>query len=82
MLNGQSLGIVWKLPFRVQLNDAIQSGQNTLQVKASNFWINRLIGDAQPDIKDKITFTTMPFYQASDELLPSDLLGPVTLIQK
>ncbi|WPP49143.1 glycosyl hydrolase [Catalinimonas niigatensis] len=30
----------------------------------------------------KITFTTMPFYQASDELLPSGLLGSVTLIQK
>ncbi|MEQ9439343.1 MAG: glycosyl hydrolase [Cyclobacteriaceae bacterium] len=82
ILNGESLGIVWKQPFRVPLNDAIQSGQNTLQIKVTNVWVNRLIGDAQPNVQEKITFSTMPFYQAKDPLLPSGLLGPVTIIKK
>nr|WKN38715.1 glycosyl hydrolase [Tunicatimonas sp. TK19036] len=82
ILNGQSLGVIWKKPYRVQLNSALQPGQNTLQVMVTNVWVNRLIGDAQPGVEEKITFTTMPFYQADAELLPSGLLGPVVLIQK
>jgi len=46
----------------------------------TNVWVNRLIGDAQPGVDKKITFTTMPFYQADAELLPSGLLGPVKII--
>jgi len=39
-----------------------------------------LIGDAQPGVTNKITYTTMPFYQANSKLLPSGLLGPVQII--
>ncbi len=55
---------------------------NTLQVRVTNLWVNRIIGDAQPGTTQKITFTTMPFYQANSPLLPSGLLGPVTVFSK
>ncbi len=79
IVNGQNMGVVWKTPFTLDISKALKKGENTLQVKVTNLWVNRLIGDAQPEVKEKITFTTMPFYQADGELLPSGLIGPVKL---
>ncbi|WP_321374867.1 glycosyl hydrolase [uncultured Draconibacterium sp.] len=81
-LNGTPLGIVWKKPFKVKLNEAIKAGENQLSVKVTNHWVNRLIGDAQPDIANKLTYTTMPFYTADSQLKESGLLGPVRIISK
>jgi hypothetical protein len=79
-VNGKPLGIVWKKPFRVNATGALKAGDNKLEIKVTNLWVNRLIGDAQPGVTNKITFTTMPFYQANSPLLPSGLLGPVQLV--
>ncbi len=45
-LNGQSLGCVWLPPFRIEITDAIQPGNNHLQVRVANLWANRLNGDS------------------------------------
>ena len=82
IVNGKSLGILWKKPFRIDVTEALNTGENTLEVKVTNLWVNRLIGDQQPDVKNKITFTTMPFYRADSPLLPSGLLGPVKILEK
>jgi hypothetical protein len=79
-LNGRSLGIIWKHPFRVDVTDVLKPGKNRLEIKVTNLWVNRLIGDAQPGVTNKITYTTMPFYQANSKLLPSGLLGPVRVV--
>ena len=80
IVNGRSLGIVWKQPFRIDITGALKAGENKIEIKVTNLWVNRLIGDAQPEITNKITYTTMPFYQANSKLLPSGLLGPVRII--
>lgn len=52
-LNGKSLGILWKPPFRVDITGAAQPGKNQLEVKVTNLWPNRLIGDEQlPDDRE------------------------------
>ncbi len=79
-VNGKSLGIVWKKPFRVAVTSALKQGVNQLEIKVANLWVNRLIGDEQPGVTNKITYTTMPFYKADSPLLPSGLLGPVQVI--
>ena len=81
-VNGKSLGIVWKKPFRVNITGALKAGDNKIEISVTNLWVNRLIGDAQPGVTNKITFTTMPFYQAGSLLLPSGLLGPVQIISR
>lgn len=49
-LNGKDLGILWKPPFRVDISSAVKPGRNNLEIKITNLWANRLIGDAQlPD---------------------------------
>jgi hypothetical protein len=80
MVNGKSLGILWKKPFRINVTGALKSGDNKVEIKVTNLWVNRLIGDAQPGVTNKITYTTMPFYQANSKLLPSGLLGPVQIM--
>ena len=79
IVNGRSLGIVWKQPFRVDVTNALKTGDNKIEIKVTDLWVNRLIGDAQPGVTNKITYTTMPFYQANSKLLPSGLLGPVII---
>ena len=79
-LNGKNLGVVWKTPFRVELSEGLKEGENILEVKVANSWVNRLVGDAQPGA-EKTTFTTMPFYQANSPLMKSGLLGPVRILK-
>jgi hypothetical protein len=81
-VNGKDTGLVWKAPFRVDVSAALKPGTNRLQVKVTNLWVNRLIGDAQADTPRKYTFTTQAFYKADSPLLPSGLLGPVRLLRE
>ena len=79
-VNGQDLGVVWKAPFRVEIPaNCLHKGSNSLEVKVINLWPNRIIGDLQPGTGKKWTYTASHFYTADSPLLPSGLLGPVTL---
>ncbi|MFM1878210.1 MAG: hypothetical protein RLZZ241_1076 [Bacteroidota bacterium] len=82
LVNGKSLGVIWKPPFRIDMSRAVQPGTNQLEIRVTNTWVNRLIGDAHPEVTNKITFTTMPFYRETDSLLPAGLFGPVQIIQQ
>jgi len=46
-LNGKDLGTLWTSPWRVEITNALQEGENTLTVEIVNLWANRLIGDEQ-----------------------------------
>jgi hypothetical protein len=49
-LNGQDLGILWKPPFRLNATTALKRGTNRLEMRVTNLWPNRMIGDEQlPD---------------------------------
>jgi len=78
-VNGKPLGILWATPFKLDVTKALKPGRNVLQVKVANLWVNRLIGDAQPNAKQKYTFTVIPTYRADAPLRASGLLGPVEI---
>lgn len=44
-LNGKSLGILWKEPYRVDITKALIKGNNKLEISVTNLWPNRMIGD-------------------------------------
>lgn len=46
IVNGKNLGVIWKVPFRVDLGNAVHTGKNDLEIRITNLWPNRLIGDA------------------------------------
>jgi len=84
-LNGQSLGVVWKPPFRVDLTPAAHPGKNELKIEIVNLWINRLQGDRVTKGRRYTRTNQAPFTQSlgGDEPWreqPSGLLGPVRLI--
>ncbi len=79
-MNGRSLGVVWHAPYRVDATAALKPGANEVSIKVTNAWVNRLIGDQQPDAK-KYTFTTVKPYKDTSPLLPSGLLGPVVVLK-
>ena len=47
LVNGRPAATLWKPPFRISLDGFLKEGQNTLEVKVTNLWANRLIGDEQ-----------------------------------
>ncbi len=79
-VNGQDCGVAWTAPWRVDISAAVQSTGNRLEIEVANLWPNRMIGDAISPEKP-YTATTYRPYKATDLLLPSGLLGPVTLMK-
>lgn len=108
-LNGVELGTIWTAPWRIDISAALKSKDNHLQIRITNTWANRLIGDEQepadcewgqgdlgyggplkamPDwilqqsprpSSGRHAFTTWNYFSKNSPLLPSGLLGPVTL---
>ena len=80
-VNGQHVGFIWKAPFCLEgVLSALKAGNNTIEIRVTNPWPNRLIGDAQPDAEKKYTYSSGNFYRADAPLRPAGLIGPVKLI--
>ena len=78
-VNGESAGVLWKAPFRTEdISGFLKPGKNSLQIKVTNLWRNRMIGDVQPGESRPVT-AIRRFYKAGDSLLPSGLMGPVVI---
>jgi hypothetical protein len=80
-VNGKPLGILWKPPYRVDVTSAMKPGGNVVEIKVTNLWVNRLIGDQQPGAATKYTYTAQQFYRADSPLLPSGLIGPIEFVR-
>lgn len=46
-INGKPVATLWKQPFMTDISNFIRQGVNQLEVKVTNLWPNRLIGDEQ-----------------------------------
>jgi len=106
VLNGKNLGTLWKPPFRVCIDGIAKPDGNDLEIRVTNLWPNRMIGDAslpddvewrggrgsfpakwpdwltsgKPRTSGRVTFCTRrDVYTKDDPLLPSGLIGPVTI---
>jgi hypothetical protein len=80
-VNGKNLGQVWHEPYRVDVTSILKPGANEITIKVVNAWVNRMIGDEQPGAT-KFTFADVKPYKANSPLLPSGLLGPVTVVRE
>jgi hypothetical protein len=45
-INGKPVGLLWAPPYRLEVTAALKPGTNKIEVKVTNEWTNRLIGDA------------------------------------
>jgi hypothetical protein len=79
-VNGKLVGgIMWKPPFQADVTGFLRAGMNHIQVKVTNLWPNRIIGDQQPSVQKTYTWTDYRPYTKESPLLESGLLGPVTV---
>jgi len=79
-VNGQSCGITWSPPFRVNITRALKPGPNQLEIEVVNFWPNRIIGDVQLPKEKRLTKTNVRKLTSENQMMKSGLLGPVKLM--
>ncbi|MFC4219484.1 glycosyl hydrolase [Flagellimonas marina] len=78
-LNGTEIGTSWMPPHVLKLGDLLQEGENQLEVEVVNVWRNRLTGDKTLPESDRTTWVLVDSTEPEEELIPSGLLGPVTI---
>jgi hypothetical protein len=80
-INGQLLVNLWKQPYEVEVTKALKPGNNRLEIRVTNQWTNRIIGDRlSPDKKVLADVPARPGFGPPPTLVPSGLLGPVTIV--
>ena len=81
-INGKDYGTIWTFPYKTDISKALKKGKNTIEIKVTNTWANRLIGDEKLPKEERLTWTTAPFRLAGEPLLKAGLLGPVTIVKE
>jgi hypothetical protein len=80
-IDGRDLGTAWTFPFRVIVPaELLGKGSHHLEVKVTNVWNNRIVGDQFLPEDERVTRTNMQGrHKRTSPLVPSGMLGPVTL---
>lgn len=83
-VNGKPAGTAWMRPYRVELAGLLRPGENLIEVKVTNLWINAMLGRPKPDYSALKARFGARFPDPSEwkvgKVLPSGLLGPVRLM--
>ena len=81
-LNGKDCGVLWTYPYRKNISKALKNGENTLIIKVTNTWANRLIGDEKLSKQDRLTWSTAPYRLDETMMVKSGLLGDIKIQKK
>jgi hypothetical protein len=79
-VNGQAVGTRWKSPYQIDVTDALKPGSNQLEIKVTNQWTNRLIGDRLATADKRVLAVAVPGFGPPPTLKDSGLLGPVSIV--
>ncbi len=81
-INGIDCGTLWTPPYQLDVSKAIKLGDNRIEIKVSNTWANRLIGDMNLSDDKKVTWTTAPLNLLQGKpLLKAGLEGEIKIWQ-
>lgn len=80
-LNGKVLDTLWKAPYRIDVTEVIRSGVNSLEIKVTNQWTNRISGDRNLPTDKKVLSPGggFNFGGQNRDIKESGLIGPVTI---
>jgi len=84
-VNGRALGILWKPPYQVDASGVLKAGANQLEIKVTNQWTNRQIGDRlAPPEKRVLAPGGMTMGGRGGPRTPAEsgLIGPVTVVSR
>ncbi len=60
-VNGVDCGIVWCAPWEADVSSAIRAGVNEIEMRYTNNWYNRLVGDCFLEPCDRVTKSTLRY---------------------
>jgi hypothetical protein len=82
VVNGKPVATAWKPPYRVDVTGALRAGANNIEIKVTNQWTNRMLGDrgAPPERRVLAAAGGGRGGGAGGQAPVSGLLGPVRLI--
>lgn len=78
-INSKKVALLWQPPFIVDITEYLVDGVNKLDVRVTNLWPNRLVGDAFLDENERYTKTNVEKFDKEYPLLHSGLKGPVVI---
>jgi hypothetical protein len=80
VVNGTALPVVWTAPFEVDVTRALHAGTNRVEIRVTNEWTNRLIGDRATTPEHRVLAPGAPApFGPPPPLSESGLLGPVII---
>ena len=81
-VNGRDLGTLWKPPYQVDVTGVLHPGANQLEVKITNEWTNRLLGDQRVSPDKRVLAPGTPAGRGGGLQTPPDsgLIGPVSVL--
>jgi hypothetical protein len=86
-INGKEAGIIWSVPFQLNVGKFLHPGTNTLCIEVANLMANRIREMDRQGIEWKrfhdiniVNLSYRPFSAADWSILPSGLEGPVKLV--
>ena len=78
ILNGKPVRTLWTTPYSTDITDAVRPGTNSLTVKVTSTWFNRLVYDAGQSEAGRKTWV-LKWPDKDSPLKESGLLGPVSI---
>ena len=84
-VNGKPLGTLWKPPYQLDVTGALKPGANQLEIKVTNQWSNRQMGDRLGPAEKRVLPPVGGFMMGGGRGGPqtpaeSGLIGPVTVV--
>ena len=62
-VNGQDCGVVWTAPWRVEAD--LKDGVNEIEIRFTNTWRNRLIGDCRGPAEEQVTVSNLHYFRGA-----------------
>lgn len=60
-VNGKDCGVVWCAPWEADVSSAVREGENEIEVRYTNNWYNRLVGDCFLKPEERVTRSTVRY---------------------
>ncbi len=85
-VNGKPVGLVWAPPYRLNVTADLKPGANEIEIKATNEWTNRIVGDRLASPEKRVLPPAGPAPRGGGaffgprEAAESGLLGGVKLV--
>ena len=60
-VNGKDCGVVWCAPWEADVSSAMREGKNEIEIRYTNNWYNRLVGDCFLKPEERVTRSTVRY---------------------